>query len=107
MAGAIAGPLVTLDLRTLYLKDLQLLGCTWQEDAVFEQLLGYVARGELMAVLQLTQGFGRLHQHGGLLGTWGLGGGSKAGVSGFVHQFIELLRLADPHLEKPAGPEGV
>jgi NADPH:quinone reductase-like Zn-dependent oxidoreductase len=53
-AGAIAGPLVTLDLRTLYLKDLQLLGCTWQEDAVFEQLLGYVERGELVPLLART-----------------------------------------------------
>jgi len=53
-AGAIAGPMVTLDLRTLYLKDLQLLGCTWQDDAVFEQLLGYVARGELKPLLAQT-----------------------------------------------------
>ena len=53
-AGAIAGPIVNLDLRTLYLKDLQLLGCTWQEDAVFEQLLGYVARGELKPLLART-----------------------------------------------------
>jgi NADPH:quinone reductase-like Zn-dependent oxidoreductase len=53
-AGAIAGPLVTLDLRTLYLKDLQLLGCTWQDDAVFEQLLGYVERGELVPLLART-----------------------------------------------------
>ena len=53
-AGAIAGPLVTLDLRTLYLKDLQLLGCTWQDDAVFDQLLGYVARGELKPLLART-----------------------------------------------------
>ena len=53
-AGAIAGPVVTLDLRTLYLKDLQLLGCTWQDDAVFEQLLGYVERGELVPLLART-----------------------------------------------------
>jgi NADPH:quinone reductase-like Zn-dependent oxidoreductase len=53
-AGAIAGPLVTLDLRTLYLKDLQLLGCTWQEDAVFEQLLGYVECGQLAPLLART-----------------------------------------------------
>jgi NADPH:quinone reductase-like Zn-dependent oxidoreductase len=31
VAGAMAGPLVTLDLRTLYLKDLRLLGCTIAE----------------------------------------------------------------------------
>lgn len=53
-AGAIAGPLVTLDLRTLYLKDLQLLGCTWQADRVFDQLLAYVERGELKPLLART-----------------------------------------------------
>lgn len=53
-AGAIAGPKVQLDLRTLYLKDLQLLGCTWQDDTVFEQLLGYVARGQLKPLLART-----------------------------------------------------
>lgn len=53
-AGAIAGPMVTLDLRTLYLKDLQLLGCTWQEDAVFEQLLSYVQREQLTPLIAKT-----------------------------------------------------
>lgn len=47
VAGAIAGPLVELDLRTLYLGDLTLLGCTRQERAVFERLLGYVERNEI------------------------------------------------------------
>ena len=37
-AGAIAGPLVELDVRTLYLKDLTLFGCTFQEEEVFENL---------------------------------------------------------------------
>ena len=53
-AGAIAGPMVNLDLRTLYLKDLQLLGCTWQDDAVFDQLLSYVQRGELKPLIAKT-----------------------------------------------------
>ena len=35
VAGAIAGPVVHLDLRTLYLKDLHLLGCTVTTPAVF------------------------------------------------------------------------
>ena len=35
---AIAGPLVELDVRTLYLKDLTLIGCTFQDDEVFENL---------------------------------------------------------------------
>lgn len=46
-AGAIAGPLVELDVRTLYLKDLTLIGCTFQEDIVFENLVGYIERGEI------------------------------------------------------------
>lgn len=41
-SGAIAGPLVELDLRTLYLKDLSLLGCTFQEDSVFEKVIQYI-----------------------------------------------------------------
>ncbi|MCB2188072.1 MAG: alcohol dehydrogenase family protein [Deltaproteobacteria bacterium] len=50
-AGAIAGPLVELDVRTLYLKDLCLLGCTFQEDVVFENLVGYIERGEIRPVV--------------------------------------------------------
>jgi len=50
-AGAIAGPVVPLDLRTLYLKDLSLFGCTFQDDAIFENLVGYIERGELRPLL--------------------------------------------------------
>ncbi len=46
-AGAIAGPVVELDLRTLYLKDLQLQGCTVFEPDVFRNLIGYIERGEI------------------------------------------------------------
>ena len=53
-AGAIAGPVVELDLRTLYLKDLRLLGCTIQEPVVFENLVGYVERGEIEPVVAGT-----------------------------------------------------
>lgn len=47
VAGAIAGPIVELDVRTLYLKDLSFFGCTFQEDVVFENLVSYVERGEI------------------------------------------------------------
>ncbi len=47
VAGAIAGPIVELDVRTLYLKDLSFFGCTFQEDEVFENLVSYVERGEI------------------------------------------------------------
>jgi len=53
-SGAIAGPIVELDLRTLYLKDLSLIGCTYQEDVVFENLIGYVERGEIRPVVART-----------------------------------------------------
>ena len=51
VAGAIAGPLVELDVRTLYLKDLTFYGCTFQEDAVFENLVGYIERNEIRPVV--------------------------------------------------------
>ena len=50
-AGAVAGPLVELDLRSLYLKDLSLIGCTFQDDVVFENLVGYIERGEIRPVV--------------------------------------------------------
>jgi len=53
-AGAIAGPLVELDVRTLYLKDLTLIGCTFQQDIVFENLVGYIERGEIRPVVAKT-----------------------------------------------------
>ena len=53
-AGAIAGPLVEFDLRTLYLKDLTLFGCTFQEDAVFANLVSYIERGEIRPLVART-----------------------------------------------------
>lgn len=53
-SGAIAGPLVELDLRTLYLKDLHLLGCTFQQDHIFDNLVGYIERGEIQPVIAKT-----------------------------------------------------
>lgn len=53
-AGAIAGPITELDVRTLYLKDLTLFGCTFQEDAVFENLVRYVEAGEIRPVVART-----------------------------------------------------
>ncbi|MFC3615199.1 alcohol dehydrogenase family protein [Lutimaribacter marinistellae] len=53
-AGAIAGPIVELDLRTLYLRDLSFFGCTHQEDAVFTDLVSYIEAGELRPVVADT-----------------------------------------------------
>ncbi|MEV4647215.1 alcohol dehydrogenase family protein [Saccharopolyspora sp. NPDC049357] len=45
-AGAIGGPIAQIDLRTLYLKDLTLVGCTFQDDEVFANLISYVEADE-------------------------------------------------------------
>ncbi len=52
VAGAIAGPIVPLDLRTLYLKDLKLLGCTVTTPAVFARLMELIAAGALQPVIR-------------------------------------------------------
>ena len=51
VSGAIAGPLAEIDLRTLYLKDLSLFGCTFQDDEVFENLVAYLESGEVRPVV--------------------------------------------------------
>ena len=45
--GAIAGPIVDLDVRTLYLRDIRLIGCTAWDEPVFPDLVGYIERGEI------------------------------------------------------------
>jgi NADPH:quinone reductase-like Zn-dependent oxidoreductase len=54
VAGAIAGPVVELDLRTLYLNDLRLLGCTVPEPGIFTALVGYIERGEIRPLVART-----------------------------------------------------
>ncbi|WP_269580637.1 alcohol dehydrogenase family protein [Roseibium sp. Sym1] len=53
-SGAIAGPIVELDLRTLYLRDLTLLGSTYQPDTIFTDLVGYIEAGEIRPVVSAT-----------------------------------------------------
>jgi NADPH:quinone reductase-like Zn-dependent oxidoreductase len=53
-SGAIAGPLVSLDMRKLYLKDLTLIGCTGWDEPVFQNLIGYIERNEIKPLLAKT-----------------------------------------------------
>ncbi len=53
-AGAIAGPIVPLDLRTLYLHDLTMHGCTVLPPEVFANLVGYIERKEIRPVVART-----------------------------------------------------
>ena len=53
-AGAIAGPLVQLDLRTLYLKHLELIGSTMGTHEEFADLVEYIESGKLKPLLAKT-----------------------------------------------------
>ncbi len=53
-AGAIAGPVVELDLRTLYLKHLELHGSSQGTRGAFRRLLRYIEEGRLQALLERT-----------------------------------------------------
>ena len=53
-SGAIAGPLVTLDMRTMYLNDLTLFGCTAWDEPVFANLVSYIERGEIRPLVART-----------------------------------------------------
>lgn len=66
VAGAIGGPIAEIDLRTVYLKDLSLFGCTFQDDEVFENLVGYIERNEIRPVVSKTYPVGHCRGTGGL-----------------------------------------
>jgi NADPH:quinone reductase-like Zn-dependent oxidoreductase len=53
-AGAIAGPIVEMDVRSLYLKDLTLYGCAFQEDIVFENIIRYLSERRLKPAIAKT-----------------------------------------------------
>ena len=53
-SGAIAGPMVALDMRDLYLKDLTLIGCTAWDEPVFPNLVSYIEKGEIRPLLAKT-----------------------------------------------------
>ena len=50
-AGAIAGPDVALDLRTLYLHDITMFGCTVLGEGVFDGLVRLIELGEVMPLV--------------------------------------------------------
>ena len=50
-AGAIGGPEVALDLRTLYLKDITMFGCTVLDDGVFASLVRRIEAGDVQPLV--------------------------------------------------------
>lgn len=53
-SGAIGGPVVDLDMRQFYLKDLTLIGCTGWDEPVFPNLISYVENREIRPLLART-----------------------------------------------------
>lgn len=50
-SGAIAGPIVEMDLRTFYLKDLTLTGSTVTTPEMFQTVIGYIEKGLIKPLL--------------------------------------------------------
>ncbi len=60
-SGAIAGPIVELDLRTLYLRDLTFTGSTVIDPEVMTNLIRYIEAGEIKPALAATYPLEQLH----------------------------------------------
>jgi NADPH:quinone reductase-like Zn-dependent oxidoreductase len=54
VAGAVGGPIVALDVRTLYLKDLSFFGCTVLEPEVFGNLVKRIEANEIKPLVAAT-----------------------------------------------------
>ncbi len=61
-SGAIAGPIVSFDLRTFYLRDLTFTGATIMPPGVFAHLVNYIENGEVKPIIAETYPLEELHQ---------------------------------------------
>ena len=61
VAGAIAGPMVEMDVRTLYLKDLNLFGCTVLDESVFSRLVNRIEKEEISPIIARTFSLSQIH----------------------------------------------
>lgn len=61
-AGAIAGPMVSLDLRTLYLKHLELIGSTGGTHEEFSDLISYIETGKIKPLLAGVYPLSEIHK---------------------------------------------
>lgn len=60
-SGAIGGPIVNLDLRTMYLRDLTFYGCTIFPPSVFSCLISYIESGDLIPLVSQIYDLSDLH----------------------------------------------
>ena len=61
-AGAFAGPVVELDLRTIYLKHLEIHGSSQGSRAAFARLVRYIEQGKIKPLLFATYRLSEFHQ---------------------------------------------
>ena len=59
-SGAIAGPIVELDMRDMYLKDISLIGTTAWDEPVLSNLIRYIEAGEIRPLLAATWPLGEI-----------------------------------------------
>lgn len=62
VSGAIAGPIVETDLRTVYLNDLTLFGSTHQPHATFAKLVDVINKGTLRPLVSKTYPLADIHK---------------------------------------------
>lgn len=62
VAGAVAGPVVTLDLRRLYLHNVQLIGSSMHTREHFARLVGVARAGSVRPLIAGTHALAALHQ---------------------------------------------
>jgi alcohol dehydrogenase len=62
VSGAIAGPLVTADLREIYLRDITLHGCTFMPRAVFADLVDLINAGTVRPLVSNTYPLARISE---------------------------------------------
>lgn len=61
VSGAVAGPMVELDVRTLYLKDLRLYGCTALDSGVFSNLVRIIEQEKIKPLVAETFPLEEIH----------------------------------------------
>ncbi|MEM9138460.1 MAG: zinc-binding dehydrogenase [Pseudomonadota bacterium] len=62
VAGAIAGPIVEADLRTIYLNDISIFGTTFQPAQVFERLVERMNAGTVRPLISATYPLADIHR---------------------------------------------
>ncbi|MEM0989473.1 MAG: zinc-binding dehydrogenase [Pseudomonadota bacterium] len=62
VSGAIAGPIVEADLRTIYLNDLSILGSTYQPREVFSRLVDLMRQGAVRPLVSQTYPLAQIHR---------------------------------------------